>query len=147
MEKFKVLLKDKIKTIIWAFKMAWKIDKNMLLLWFSLSTVLSALSAIALTYNKKIIAFISLFLSTGTGSISDVIPSIITFGIILTVIGLSPRINGDLLYMMMYDSYYLGMEEILMDFMQKIDVKTLLNKEIKDEYNAIISRGVLSQIL
>jgi ATP-binding cassette subfamily B protein len=55
--------------------------------------------------------------------------------------GLSTRVNGDLIYMMMYDSYYIGMQETLMDSMQKVEITDLLKSEINDEYNFIVGRA------
>lgn len=132
---------EKIKTIGWTFRLAWKIDKKMLLFWLGISSLLSIFPAIALLQNKNILSTLSAFLASGTGEFSQVIVQIIMLGLILTVIGLSSRINGDLVYMMMYDSYYLGMEELLIDKVQKIDYKTLLKKEVADEYNSIIYRA------
>lgn len=141
MDQNKINLKEKVSTVIWAIRLAWAIDKKMILLWFLLSAALSILPAIALSYNREIISNISIFLSTGAGSFDDVVIDIAILGVILTAVGLSGRINGDLLYMMMYDSYYLGMEEKLMDCIQKIELERLFDKEIKDEYQAIINRG------
>lgn len=141
MKKHKSSLCEKIKTIMWAFKLAWKIDKKMLLVWFGLSISLAVLPAVALIYNKIIISSISNFLSSGVGNFKDVVSNIIVLGAILTAVGLSGRINGELLYMMMYDSYYIGMEEVMMDCIQKVEMKTLLDKDIRDEHNAIINRG------
>lgn len=136
MNKFK----DKIKTIRWAFSLAWHLDKRMLLLWLGLSVGLAVLPAIALSYNREIAAQLSYFLTTGQGSFDDLIPIIILLGIILTVSGLSARINNNLVYMMMYDSYYLGVQEITMDGIQSIEMIDLLRKDINDEYRAIIYR-------
>ena len=141
MKKQKSSFCKKVKTITWAFGLAWKIDKKMLLVWFGLSISLAVLPAVALIYNKMIISSISNFLSNGVGQFKDVVPNIIALGVILTAIGLSGRINGELLYMMMYDSYYIGMEEVMMDCIHKVEMKTLLDKDIRDEHNAIINRG------
>lgn len=141
-------LGEKLRTILWAFQIAWRIDKKMLLLWSSLSVGLSILPAVALGYNREVISKISAFVASGTGSLSDVVPSIVMLGVIMTLIGLSTRINGDLIYMMMYDSYYLGMEELMMDGIQKVEMTDLLKTEINDEYLFIVNRaGSLTDVM
>ena len=137
----KSTVKEKIRTILWGFKIAWKIDKKMLLLWSALSVGLSILPAIALGYNRQVVSRISEFIVDGSGTFADVVPSIVALGVIMTLIGLSTRINADLIYMMMYDSYYLGMEELLMDSVQKIELTDLLKSELNDEYRYIVDRG------
>jgi ATP-binding cassette subfamily B protein len=134
-------VKEKLRTVFWGFKIAWKIDKKMLLLWSALSVGLSILPAIALGYNREVVSRITGFIVGGTGTFAGVVPSIVALGVIMTLIGLSTRINADLIYMMMYDSYYLGMEELLMDSVQKIELTDLLKSELNDEYRYIVDRG------
>ena len=139
---------EKLKTVRWGFSLAWKIDKKMMILWLTLSLALAVLPAVALNYNRTIIAHISTFISDGIGQYGDVVSSIVLLGLILTVSGLSARLNDDLLYMMMFDSYYLGLEEVMMDSAQKISMAELLKKEKSDEYFAAISRcGSLTDLM
>ncbi len=120
----------------------------MLLWWLFLSLGLAVLPAIALTYHRSITASLSQFLTTGSGQFSDVVPSIITLGIILTISGLSARLNDDFLYMRMFDAYYLGLEEVMMDAAQNISMTELAKKEKSDEYFAAISRcGSLTDLM
>lgn len=133
--------KDKWKTICWAFKLAWKIDNKVLLLWMCLSAALSLLPALALHFNREIVTYISGFLAHRTGSYDEIIAPIIALGMIMTFIGLSARVNADLIYMMMYDSYYVGMQEVLMDSLQKVQITDLLKSEINDEYRFIVGRA------
>lgn len=138
----------KSKAVLWGLNLAWKIDKKMMLLWLTLSLALAVLPAVALGYNRSITAGLSAFLATGVGQFSDIVPSIITLGIILTVSGLSARLNDDLLYMMMFDSYYLGLEEVMMDAAQNISLTELVKKDRNDEYYAAISRcGSLTDLM
>jgi ATP-binding cassette subfamily B protein len=131
---------NKLKAAVWGIKLAWKIDKKMLLRWTGLSFGLAILPAVALYFNRSIIAELSAFLVSGQGQFADVAFNIIILGVILTVSGLSARLNDDLFYMMMFDSYYLGLEETMMDAAQQIEMNELLKKEINDEYYAVISR-------
>ncbi len=147
-EMYKASLKDKILAIGWGFKLAWRIDKVMLMFWLSVSTLLAVLPALILVFNKNIISEISAFLATGAGEFSDVVIKIIVFGVLLTVSGLSSRINGDLLYMVMYDSYYLGLEDVMIEKNRKISAATLLDKAIKDEFFAVVRRsGSLTDLI
>ncbi|CAG7645073.1 ABC transporter ATP-binding protein [Paenibacillus allorhizosphaerae] len=133
-------MKNKLKAAQWGIKLAWKIDKKMFLFWTVLSVGLAVLPAVALHYNRSIIANLSAFLSSGTGTFASVMPDIVMLGLILTISGLSARLNDDLLYMMMYDSYYLGLEEVMMDSAQRIDLTEMVKKDVRDDYFSAISR-------
>ena len=106
-------MKSKISTTIWALKTAWQIDKVMLLGLSFLVAVAAVLPAVALAYQRNIISFIGNFVSTGYGTFSEILPAIITFGIILTLVGLSNRLNYDLIFSLMYHKYLVGIVERL----------------------------------
>lgn len=131
---------DRMKALTWGIKLAWRINWTMLLGWTVLSVALAVLPAVALNYNRSILAALSSFLTTGVGQFSDVVPDIIILGVILTISGLSSRLSDDLLYMMMFDSYYLGLEEVMMESAQRIDSTELTKKQTGDDFFAAISR-------
>lgn len=130
----------KIRTIGWAFKLAWKINKKLLLIWFFIMGAISILPAVVLIYNEKIIREINQFLNFGEGGFNNVVPLIVVYGIVFTLVGLSNRFNADLIYMVIFDSYYYGMEELLMDSVQNFSMEELLKKDINDEYYAVVGR-------
>lgn len=147
-DESKQTLKEKIIAAAWALRLAWKIDKKMLIFWTMLSTAIALFPAITLYYHKNIVAMLSSFISTGVGTFDQVIYSIVMLGLILTVVGVSGRFNQDLVYMIMYDSYYLGLQEVLMEKKQKLDIKVLLNKAVRDEYEAARKRqGALTDFI
>ena len=131
----------RIKTAKWAFKIAWKIDSFMICLWLSISLGLSVLPAISLYYNKRIINALSNFIDFERGTYQEIMPQIIIFGVLLTLIGLTSRLSGDFIYIMMYNSYYVGMQEILMESVQEIDMIDLLNGKLNDEHNFAVGRA------
>jgi len=133
----KSTLVEKLSAIKWGLGIAWKIDKKMLLLWGGLTMALSVLPAIALIYNKQALSILSGFLSGEPYAYSDVVSTII---VLLTLIGLSARVNRDLIYMMMFDSYCFGMEELLTDAIHRIKLEDLLKKDVNDEYNYVVWR-------
>lgn len=138
----------KWKTIKWSFQLAWKIDKKMLLIWFFLSTVISVFPTLILLYNEKLLTLLNAILQNNNIQIAEIYKYAIILGIVMVLQGLSNRINGDLVYMVMYDSYYLGMQECLMDHINKIELDDLLKKEINDQYNASFVRaGSLTNFL
>ncbi|MDR2045196.1 MAG: ABC transporter ATP-binding protein/permease [Clostridium sp.] len=141
-------MKNKLKAAGWAFSLAWRIDKVILLTWCLLLSVVSVLPAIALAYNKKIIVALNDFISTGNGSFDAVLPIIIVFGIITALIGLSNRFNVEFIYSVMYNKYYFGMAELLMDSVQDFSMEELLKKDINDEYHAVVLReGSLTDVI
>lgn len=133
-------IKENILTIGWSLKLALRINAGLFIGWGTLSVLLAALPAIALTYNKQAVSILSAFLLTGNGSFGDVAPSILTLGVILTAVGVSKRINGNFLYFIMYDAYYFGMEEYMMDIVQRIEIKTLMDKKYRDDHHAAMGR-------
>ena len=112
--------KEYFISIGWSIKLALSINAGIFLGWGLFSVLLAILPAAALNYNRQTISIISAFLISGQGSFQDVLPSIIALGVILTAVGLSKRINGNFLYFIMYDAYYFGLEEYMMDVFQRI---------------------------
>lgn len=138
----------KWKTIKWTFQLAWKIDKKMMLVWFFLSTIISVFPTLVLLYNEKILTLLNAILQNNNIQIGEIYKYAIILGGVMILQGLSNRINGDLVYMIMYDSYYLGMQECLMDHINKIELDDLLKKDINDQYNASFVRaGSLTNFL
>ena len=85
---------------------------------------------------------------TGIEVKTQITGTIIMLGVFIILSGLSKRFNGDLIYMMMYDSYYIGMQEILIDRINRIELTDLLKKEVNDEYNAVFVRaGALTDFI
>ena len=134
-------LKDSILTIGWSLKLAFNIKASVLIVWGTISILLAVLPAIALYYNREAVSILSYFLTSGHGGFADIVPSIVTLGVILTTIGLSRRINRDFLYLLMYDAYYFGFQEYMMDSVQEIELKTLMDKEYREQHYASIRRG------
>ena len=119
---------NKLKTIIWGFKTCWKIDKWTMVFWGLLSGLIAVLPAVALHFNRESLAVISGFLSGEAYTYADAVRPIVSLGLLMIAIGLSARVNGDLVYMMMYDKYYIGTCHLIMDNIQRIDMTDLLKK-------------------
>ena len=118
---------------IFALRLAWKINKKMFLSWIAASAVLSVLPAVVLVLNRNVVSTLSVFLATGEGVFEDIVGSILLLGLFIAVNGLSGRVNHDLVYMMMYDTYYYGMGEQFMNKRQKVSREYLLDKSVRDE--------------
>ncbi len=144
----KTTAQEKIKAVTWAFSLAWRFNKIMLLTWCLLVSAVSILPAIALAYHKAIITALNDFISTGNGSFDAVLPTIMMFGLITALIGLSNRLNVELIYSVLYNSYYFGMAELLMDSVQNFTMEELLKKDTNDEYYACVMReGSLTDVI
>lgn len=133
-------MKQKLKAMRWAFGLAWHFNKKILIMCCVLLSAVSVLPAIALTYRQTILAALNRFLDTGEASMEAILTDIVLFGVITALAGLSNRLNDELIYSLMFDSYYFGMEEILMDSVQKYTMEELLSKDTKDEYYACVLR-------
>ncbi len=141
-------IKENLVTACWSLKLAFQFDAKILLTWSSISIILAILPAIMLYYNREAVSILSNYLLTGTGTFSDVVKPIVALGIILTAIGISNRFNRDFLYFIMYDSYYFGMEEHLMDMVNRIELKTLMDKKYRDDHKAIMGYcGALAEFI
>jgi ATP-binding cassette subfamily B protein len=106
-----------------------------MLFWYALSALLAILPAVALRFNRQSLSVISGFLSGGAYAYSDIVAPIIALGALMTAIGLSARVNEQLIYIMMYDTYFIGMYELIMDNIQRIDMTDLLKKDINDGWS------------
>lgn len=141
-------LKEQWKIVSWAFHLAVQINGKVLALWLTIGAVIAVLPAISLRFNREAVAVLSAFLTTGQGVFSDIVPSILALGVTMILIGLSSRVNQGMLYLVMYDDYYLGFSEYLMDFVQTVELKTLMSKDYKDEYEASMMRaGAMADLL
>lgn len=141
-------LKENFRTILWALKLALKIDAGIFLGWGAVSVLLAALPAVALHFNRRTVSILSDFLLNKSGGFMDVVPSIVALGLLLTVIGLSKRINGNFLYFVMYDAYYFGLEECMMDVVSRVELKTLLDKRYRDDHASAMGRcGALTDFM
>lgn len=141
-------VKHSFTVLLWSIKLAFHISPVMLVFWLILGGLLALLPSAALFYNRQAVAVLSDFLATGQGSFEDIVTPLVTLGILLIANGLSKRVNGDLLYAVMYDRYYFGMQEYLMDCIRKVDMKTLLDKEFYEDYQYCLYRtGSLTDLL
>jgi len=139
---------NKLRTIYWGLSVCWNINKWPMLLWFTISGLLAVLPAIALQYNQRSLSIISGFLAGGNYTFQDAIPAIVALGILLAVIGLSNRINVGFVFFMMYESYYIGFCELIMDNIQRVDMTDLLKKDVNDAWNFCFLRaGSLSDFI
>lgn len=125
--------KYKLASARFAFQTAWRVNKKVFLAWLAASVILSVLPAVVLVLNRNVISTLSDFIATGQGQFSDIAGSIFLLGLFIAVNGLSNRVNYDLIYMMMYDTYYYGMGEQFMNKRQKVSREYLLNKAVRDE--------------
>lgn len=141
-------MRHRIATIRWAFSIAWNHNKMILIFWTGLIAVISILPAILLYFNRTIITQLDTFFATGAGTFSELLPSIVVFGVITTFIGVSNRVNGEFIYSVLYDHYYFAMAELLSERAQRFTMEELLNKDILDEYNSICEReGTLTEVI
>lgn len=138
----------KLKVMKWAFGLAWYLDKKLLILCCVILSAVAVLPAVALAYRQDILAALNTFLETGEGNMEAVFPTILLLGIVTSLIGISNRLNTEFVYSIMFDSYYFGMEEILMDCVQSYSMEELLQKETNDEYHACVLReGALTDFI
>ena len=137
----KIKFKEQIKAFFWAFGQAWRMGKGLLLGWGFLSLCLSVLPAILLTQNRTVIKQITDFIQKGTGNFSDLIGPIVVLGLVMFGVSLTMRINAHFLGEVMYDSYCMGLKELMIDHIQQVPMKEFLNKEFNDEYDYVAIRS------
>ena len=126
---------NKFRTIIWGLRTCWKINKWPMLIWFGISALLAVLPAVALHFNRQSLTILSSFLAGGAYTFADIVPTIVALGVLLAVVGLSARVNLGFVFFMMYESYYIGFCELIMDNVQRVKMTDLLKKDINDAWN------------
>lgn len=140
-------MKQKWETFCWGSRIAFQINGRSLILWLIFTVVLSLLPAVSLGFQREITSAISVFLAEGTDTWPDVWLNVLFYGGVLTLIALSARFNDDVLYMIMFDDFYLGLEDVMMTASQKVPLSRLMEKQTSDDYFAAISRcGALTDL-
>lgn len=141
-------IKDNLKVLWWAIRLAYRISPRTFLFWFFFSILLAVLPSIALVCNRNVVSILTEFLASGQGSFKDVVEPLCMLGFILILTGFSQRINGGFLYVVMYDDFYFGVQEYYMDCIQKVDIRTLMDKKFYDEYCYCVGRsGSLTDLM
>ena len=131
MDKEKANIK-RFRTLAWGFRIAWGIDKYTMLLWFVICGALSVLPAVALRFNRQTLGILSGFLSGGAFTYADAVKPILSLGGLMIAIGLSARVQGQFIRMMLYDSYFAGMFRYVMENIRYIEMADLLKKEVAE---------------
>lgn len=141
-------MKNRLTAIRWAFSIAWKVDKKLLVIWFAVMAAVSIMPSVALYYKNAIIDALNVFVTTGNGTFDAILPTVMMYGVLMALIGLSNRLNVEFIYSVMYDKYYFGMAELLMDSVQGFSMEELLKKDLNDEYYAVVLReGSLTDVI
>lgn len=140
--------KRNVRVFGWCIRLAWEMNRKALAGWTVVCTLVALLPMLSLLWQKDILSRISGYLLSGTGSFGEVTVSILVLGGILVLIGLSNRINHELLYFAVYDYYYIGLSERFVDLIQKIELKDLNRKDVQDEYRYVRYRfGELTNLM
>lgn len=141
-------IKENMKVLWWSIRLAYRINPKTFLFWFFFSILMAVLPSVALVFNKEAVAILTNFLATGSGSYSDIIKPLCMLGFVLILAGFTQRINGGFLYVVMYDDFYFGVQEYYMDSIQKVDIRTLMDKEFYDDYCYCVGRaGSLTDLM
>ncbi|MDR1064853.1 MAG: ABC transporter ATP-binding protein/permease [Oscillospiraceae bacterium] len=131
----------KLRTLAWGFRLAWSFDKRTLLLWYILCAAIAVLPAIALKFNQQSLSVISGFISGTSFTYADAIKPIVSLGALMIAIGLSARLNNQLVSNMMYDSFFGRMYEYIMDNVQNVEMTDLLRKDVNDLWTSVYLQG------
>ena len=132
-------LKEQWRIVSWAVRLAVQINGRILALWLTISAVIAVLPAISLRFNRAAVSILSAFLTTGQGTFSNMIHSLLALGMTMVLIGISSRVNQGLLYLVMYDDYYLGFSEYLIDFIHPQSFLALLQFTYKTQSDTRLS--------
>ena len=131
----------RIDAIRWAFSAAWGIDNKLLVAVFAVAVVLSVLPAISLQFNREAIAQLSNFIAYGEGSFAETLPALVAYGVLLAFIGLSTRVNTDYIATIMNNRYTYGMQERLMEVINRFDTLELLRRNVNEDFNYIVRQS------
>ena len=144
-------MKKKFHSLIWGLKIAIERNFRLLLFWLVISVATAFLPAVSILMYRNLLLHLSEFALLSNKmdvNLYQLISSLVKFCIVLAISGISLLINDNLLYVVMYDTYYLGLEETMMDAAQKIPIKELYQKKTSEEYFSAISRcGALTDVM
>ena len=139
---------EKLRAVAWAVLCAWEIDKGLILFWGIISIVTALLPSLVVLMSQRIVQLLSQYISTGKNVYYDIFIMVLLRGCTMLLLGLSSRLNSDYIYIKIYDAYYIGMQELLIDNINKLSPEDLLEKEVYDEYDASFTRaGSLTNFL
>lgn len=128
----------RFRTMAWAFGIAWKIDKAVLVAVFAAAVALSVLPAVSLGFYKDAIAQVSAFVAYGAGSFDEVLPDLLAYAMLLAFIGLSARIDTDFIATIVDARFTCGMQERLMEVINRFDVLELLRRNVNEDFNYVV---------
>ena len=131
-------IKSVMSNCLWSIKLAWSINRKMFLSMLLVSLGLSILPAIAISLNQQILYMLGL--SNDIHQLSNIMGIVIAYGFVILINGISARFNTDLLEMLMYDSYYIGLQDRLIECAKHIDLLKFLSRSEKDEYISVALR-------
>ena len=134
-------LRGKAAIVRWSLAMAWRIDRRLLAATFAVVAALAVLPAVSLAFNREAIARLSSFLATGAGTFDELVPVLVAYGALLAVIALSGRLSTDYLASLTENAYGYGMQEHLMDTVHRIDLMTLMARNVNEDFNYIIRQS------
>ena len=131
----------KLRTLAWGMKLAWKIDKRILMFWIVVNSALSILPAITLIASRKVIASLSANIGGEDVAYTSLLQAIILLGVSLCFTSIVNRVNSDFFYNLMLKTYLVGMQEILIDVAQNIELKELYKTDVNNEYFFVVDRA------
>ena len=137
-----------LRVFCWSLKLAWEMNKISIIIWTAVCSLAALLPTASLIWQRDILKTLSDYIINGTGTFSDIMSSTVILGIILILIGVSARLNSDFMFAVIYDYYYIGLSEKFMDLIQMVEIKTLNQKGIQDEYRYVRYRfGELASLM
>lgn len=140
--------RSKLSTVLWALKLAWSIDAKLLAGTLAAVAVLSVLPAVALVFNREAIDQLSTFIATGQGSFEQLLPVLVSYGVLLAVIAVSNRVNAEFIGALLQNTYTYGMQAHLMDVVNGSDLLTLMRRNVNEDFNYIMRRSMaLNQLV
>ena len=139
---------ERRKTLLWTVRFCFHLSRTYFILWSFLSIAVAVLPAVVLYFQKESISILSDYILTGQGTVSDVLPAVIGLGIFLAAMGVASRFNYGYIWLVLYNKYFLGTEERVMETIRDISRKTFLDQKFKEDYYFAIARcGAVTEII
>lgn len=136
------------KTLLWTVRFCFKLSRTYFILWSLLSIAVAILPAVVLYFQKESVSILSGYLLTGQGELADVLPAVVGLGIFLAAMGVASRFNYGYIWLVLYNKYFLGTEERVMETIRDISRKTFLEQKFKEDYYFAIARcGAVTEII
>lgn len=134
-------VKLKLSGIVWANRISFSLCKKRLVSWYLLNILLAVLPTVNLALTQNIVQILSVYYSTLSFDLSRLALLIFTLAINTLLFEIGNIVTSDLAFLEMYDSLYGGIQSLLIDAAQAVDISVRYNESRRNKYISTVLRA------